>query len=58
MRYQANNWCGQSTDENVFLGVYNLGFGILMALRRVMQITKIKKMLFFFTSGKFSWMIW
>ena len=50
-------WCGESKDENVFLGVYNLGFGIQMVLRREMQVTKIKKMQFFFTSGKFLWMI-
>ena len=58
LRYQAHIWCGESKDENVFLGVYNLGFGIQMVLRRVMQVTKIKKMQFFFTSGKFLWMIW
>ena len=52
LRYQAHIWCGESTDKKVFLGVYNLGFGIQMALRRLMQVTKIKKMLFFFTSGK------
>ena len=58
LRYQAHIWCGENKEENVVLGVYNLGFGIQMVLRGVMQVTKIKKMLFFFTSGKFLRMIW